>query len=158
MLNGKMISELDPSQQGICEKMHGVFQHSYQKEAELIGCADFPPLRRTLGDLRTSKCKFFGYWKKSQIAAVVEVLPKPGLLKIRSLVVDPQFFREGIGSHLLTHILDLFTFESAVVETAMANTPAISLYQKLGFIEEKQWQTSHGIKKIKLHYMEANNS
>ncbi len=36
----------------------------------------------------------------------------------------------------------------ARVETAVANTPAINLYKKHGFVEFKRWTPSHGIEKL----------
>ena len=35
-----------------------------------------------------------------------------------------------------------------MVETAVVNIPAISLYKKHGFVEFKRWTPSHGIKKL----------
>jgi hypothetical protein len=36
-----------------------------------------------------------------------------------------------------------------VVETGVENVPASKLYIKFGFIEVNQWNTDHGIRKIK---------
>ena len=37
-----------------------------------------------------------------------------------------------------------------MVETGVENEPAILLYKKFGFKEVKQWDTDHGIRKIRL--------
>jgi predicted GNAT family N-acyltransferase len=49
---------------------------------------------------------------------------------------------------LISYILDLFEFTEAIVETAVANDPAINLYKKYGFVEFKQWTPAHGIRKV----------
>jgi ribosomal protein S18 acetylase RimI-like enzyme len=69
-------------------------------------------------------------------------------LEICSLTVDPNYFRRGIADKLINHVLDSSDCVEAVVETAIANTPAIKLYEKHGFIEYRRWKTSHGISKL----------
>ena len=46
-------------------------------------------------------------------------------------------------------VLDLFDSKLFVVETGVENGPATELYRKLDFIEVKQWDTNHGVRKIK---------
>lgn len=76
-------------------------------------------------------------------------------LAIDSLTVDPKFFRKGIASQLISYILDLFEFTEAIVETAVANDPAINLYKKYGFVEFKQWTPAHGIRKVVMSLKKA---
>jgi len=61
--------------------------------------------------------------------------------------VHPRYFKKGIAGKLITHALTLHTYNKAIVETAIANTPAINLYKKHGFSEYKQWLPAHGILK-----------
>ena len=68
---------------------------------------------------------------------------------IRSLVVDPYFFRQGIAKKLMEFVLDTFDSKLFVVETGLENGPATKLYETFGFIELKQWETNHGVRKIK---------
>ena len=46
-------------------------------------------------------------------------------------------------------VLDTFDSKLFVVETGLNNGPATKLYEKFGFIEVKQWDTNHGVRKIK---------
>ena len=70
------------------------------------------------------------------------------ILMIDSLTVNPEYFRNGIANELITYVMQTFSFEHALVETAATNQPAIKLYEKHGFVAIKQWIPSHGIEKI----------
>ncbi|MCF6360291.1 MAG: GNAT family N-acetyltransferase [Cyclobacteriaceae bacterium] len=197
---------MNQSAKSTAEEIYLLFQESYTVEADLLGIANFPPLSRSVSNIRESKTHFWGYYKNSILAAVAEIELKPEicnrisirplthfksvallclcshhsgamlsnpncliycdlkphhepyriirvkdrLLDIHSFVVSPIFFRQGIGSKLLCAIMDSEIWNRAVVETGSANKPAILLYQKFGFIEEKEWITGEGIEKIML--------
>jgi ribosomal protein S18 acetylase RimI-like enzyme len=66
------------------------------------------------------------------------------------LVVHPKYFRRGIASELITFIFKLFIGNKITVETGLANIPAIALYKRFGFKEIDQYDTDHGIRKIRL--------
>ena len=66
------------------------------------------------------------------------------------MVVHPTYFRQGIGSELLTFIFELFVGNTITVETGLANIPAIALYKNFGFKEVDQYDTDHGIRKVRL--------
>jgi len=143
------IEHLDQSAKSTAEEIYLIFQESYTVESNLLGIANFPPLSRSVKNIRESKNHFWGCYKNSILAAVAEIELKDKLLDIHSFVVSPTFFRQGIGSKLLSAILDSELWKFAVVETGSANKPAILLYQKFGFIEEKEWITDEGIEKKK---------
>ena len=145
-----MIEILDQNEDNIASKMHFVFQASYAIEAELLEAKDFPPLRRTVADFKNSETSFFGYWIEKELTAVIEIEPSLTSFHIRSLVVHPRYFRKGIGSKLIAFIIKLFIGNSITVETGLANAPAIALYKKFGFVEAGQYDTDHGVRKIKL--------
>ncbi|WP_306424023.1 GNAT family N-acetyltransferase [Patiriisocius marinus] len=68
---------------------------------------------------------------------------------INSLVVDPRFFRQGIAKKMMEFVFETFDSKLFIVETGLENGPATQLYKKFGFKEVKQWDTDHGIRKIK---------
>ena len=68
---------------------------------------------------------------------------------INSLVVSPTFFRQGIARKLMEFVFHTFDSNLFVVETGLENGPANELYKKFDFKEVKQWNTDHGIRKIK---------
>ena len=67
-----IISELDNSNELIAQKIFALFQRSYKKEAELIGVDDFPPLRRSVQDLREAGSHFVACWERDNLIAVIE--------------------------------------------------------------------------------------
>ena len=83
------------------------------------------------------------------LAAVVEIDTNNNRILIRSLVVHPDFFRQGIAGKLLIFVFETFKSNLFVVETGLENGPATKLYEKFGFVEVHQWDTNHGIRKIK---------
>ena len=143
-----MINKLDNSNEDVGNKIFKVFQNSYKVEAQLINASNFPPLSRSIKDIKNSETLFYGFYENGCIAGVIEVVVKGNQLEIDSLTVDPKYFKKGIAGQLISYILDLFEFTEAIVETAVANDPAINLYKKYGFVEFKQWTPAHGIRKV----------
>ena len=143
-----MISKLNNSVADVAKCIHRLFQNSYKVEAELIGTQAFPPLARTVKDIANAKTMFFGYSENNDLAAIIEIAIDARHLEIHSLTVDPAYFRKGIADKLIDYTLKSFDFSEAIVETALVNIPAISLYKKHGFVAFKQWTPSHGIEKL----------
>lgn len=142
----KLLSHTDTN---IAQEIYTLFQESYVIEANLIGSESFPPLARSVSNIQNSKTQFWGFYKNSALATVAEIEITSTFLDIHSFVVSPQFFRQGLANNLLGYLLRSTECNSAIVETASANKPAILLYKKFGFIEEKRWN-SKGINKISL--------
>ena len=143
-----MIKKLNNSNAQTAKQICTTFQRSYKVEAQLIGVVDFPPLLRSAKDIEHSDTSFYGFIVNTCLAAVIEVTIKDMRLEIDSLTVDPDYFKQGIASKLISYVLEIGNFPEAMVETAVANTPAINLYSKHGFIEFKRWTPSHGIQKL----------
>ena len=144
-----MIQRLQNNKIEISKKIRAVFQVSYKVEAKLLKASNFPPLKRPLEDYVISKNMFFGYLKNEELVGVIEIDQNNSYTLIRSLVVDPLFFRQGIARKLMEFTFNTFDSNLFVVETGVKNEPASKLYMKFGFIEVKQWNTEHGIRKIK---------
>ena len=143
-----MISKLNHSNEEVGNQIFTVFQNSYKVEADLINARNFPPLSRSIEDITSSETLFYGLIEKGCLAGVIEITLKDKHLEIDSLTVDPEYFKKGIAGKLISYVFDLFEFEAAIVETAVANEPAIKLYKKHGFVEFKRWTPSHGIQKL----------
>ena len=141
---------LEHNSKGVATQIYDVFQLSYKVEAGLVGVDNFPPLRRSASFIQSSSSQFFGQRIGSDLAAVIEFTSEGENLSIDSLVVHPQYFRRGLASQLLQSLLEKRSWQHAFVETAAANDPALELYQKFGFAESKRWETSDGIKKVRL--------
>ena len=142
----------------VSQQIYQVFQRSYKIEAELIGVENFPPLSRSVEQIRQSTNEFYGVIIEGVLAGVIEVSLKESsaqdisktTLEIESLTVSPLFFKQGIASRLIEFVLQNKAFEYAIVETAAVNQPAIRLYDKHGFRVFKQFTPEHGIEKVAL--------
>lgn len=147
-----MIEKLQNTDIEISKKIRSVFQSSYKIEAQLLNAVDFPPLKRTLENFVNSSTAFFGYIKTKELAGVIEINHTKDFTSINSLVVDPNFFRQGVARKLMEFVFNTFDSNLFLVETGLENGPAIALYEKFGFKEVKQWDTDHGVRKIKMEH------
>ncbi len=153
-----MIKKLKNSDLEMAKKIRGIFQASYKVEAKILNATNFPPLKRTLENYTESNTEFYGYSIKEVLAAVVEIDTNNNYILIRSLVVHPDFFRQGIAGKLINFVFETFKSNLFVVETGLENGPATKLYEKFGFVEVHQWDTNHGIRKIKFEKHTKNES
>ncbi|MEP1095402.1 MAG: GNAT family N-acetyltransferase [Cyclobacteriaceae bacterium] len=143
-----LIKKLENKNERTSQQIRALFQASYKIEAELLKATDFPPLNRKLEDFVDCDTEFYGLLKDDEIAAIVEVKADKKVTDIHSLVVHPHYFRQGLGKKLMQFVLDTFDSESYIVETGLENEPAKKLYKQLGFVEQSQWDTAIGIRKI----------
>lgn len=141
-IDNKVISE--------AEKLFLIWQASYKIEAEILQATNFPPLSRTVQNFIESTTYFYSYNEEQSLAAVIELDKRDKSIHIQSLVVSPNHFRKGIASILLKYVLEENEKADFTVETGVDNIPAINLYLKSGFIEDMQYDTDHGVRKIKL--------
>ena len=144
-----MIKKLNHTNQAIATKMRIVFQESYAIEAKLLNAINFPPLQRPVENYIKSTTTFFGYHIKDKIVGIIEVSSNEKTTHINSLVVSPHFFRQGIGRDLMDYILQNFCSKVFTVETGLENIPASTLYKNFGFKEVRQWDTDHGVRKVR---------
>ena len=143
-----MITSINNKDKDISKIIYLLFQASYKIEAKLLQATDFPPLKRTVSDFLKCNNTFFAYHLNKGILGIIEI-DHTISTHIQSLVVHPSSFRKGIGKQLVSFVLDHYTPISFTVETGAANYPAIKLYKKFNFQEIKQWDTDHGIRKIR---------
>ena len=144
-----MIIKINNKENKIVKEILAIFQASYAVEAKMLKAIDFPPLKRTVSQFLKSDSKFYAYYLTKNIAGVIEIENNEDLTHIQSLVVYPKYFRNGIGSKLVQFILNNYKSKIFTVETGIDNHPAIKLYKRFGFQEQKQWNTNHGIRKVR---------
>ncbi len=142
------VNKLDQTDHADALQIHSLFQRAYRVEAQLIGVRSIPPLDRTVRDIMASETCFFGCWDDELLIAAVEVEYYEPHLGINSLVVHPDYFRQGLGRQLLRYVLAEYVWETAKVETALANLPAITLYEQFGFKETLRYSAAAGITKV----------
>ena len=144
-----MIIKIDNKRNAIAKEIRNIFQSSYAIEAEMLKAIDFPPLTRTISQFLNSNSEFYAYYLNQNIAGLIEIKNNQDLTHIQSLVVYPKYFRKGIGRKLVQFVLGTYKSIIFTVETGVDNYPAIKLYISLGFEEQNQWDTNHGIRKVK---------
>jgi len=136
------------------EQIRCVLHAAYSEEAALIGAREFPPLHRTAADIAASPGGFHGYYLGDVLAGVIEYgsRARPGcpVVEISSLAVDPRHARQGIGSRLVGFVIETNPGRDVTVSTARSNTPAIILYQRLGFAVEREFTAPGGIECVAL--------
>ena len=143
------IQKLDNSNPKIAEQIRDIWQVSYPVEAKMLGAKVFPPLERSLEDFISCENTFWGYFNKEELAAVTEIIYNSNYTHIRSLVVDPRFFRQGIASELVQFTLSHYNSALFIVETGEANGPACALYKKFDFELMEACDTPFGIRKVR---------
>ena len=144
-----MITKINNKRNKIAKEIRDIFQASYTIEAEMLKAIDFPPLKRTISQFLNSNSEFYAYYLIENIAGVIEIENDEDSTHIQSLVVYPKYFRNGIGSKLVQFILDTYKSRIFTVETGLDNHPAIKLYKNFGFQEQEQWDTNHGVRKVR---------
>ena len=144
-----MIIKINNKENKIAEEIRAIFQVSYAVEAEMLKAVDFPPLKRTVAQFLNSNSEFYAHYLIENIAGVIEIENHKNLTHIQSLVVYPKYFRNGIGSKLVQFILDTYKSKIFTVETGIENHSAIKLYKSFGFQEQEQWDTNHGVRKVR---------
>lgn len=90
-------------------------------------------LRRHLGFIMGS---FAGLQLKRELENHPYPFPlEPGTGSIEFVATNPKHLGRGVASALLRHIFSETSYRAYVLEVADTNTPAVRLYEKLGFRE-----------------------
>mgnify|MGYP006207731713 CR=1 FL=1 len=144
-----MIIKINNKKNKIAKEIRDIFQSSYAVEAKMLKAIDFPPLKRTISQFLNSNSEFYAYYLNQNIAGLIEIKNNQDLTHIQSLVVYPKYFRKGIGRKLVQFILDTYKSSIFTVETGVENIPAVELYKSFDFKEKKQWDTDHGVIKVR---------
>ncbi|KRE91328.1 hypothetical protein ASG89_34260 [Paenibacillus sp. Soil766] len=125
---------------------------SYRVEAELIGFDDIPPLKDGIQSIREAKEIFYGFFvddhEGRSLAGAISFEREGCIVTICRMMVHPNFFRRGIASSLLQHIMkeqELAGVARFIVSTGTANLPAIRLYEGYGFIRKRVFTVPPGV-------------
>ena len=144
------IIRVNNSKNKVAKKLYEIWQKSYLIEKQILNAKKFPPLGRNLENFKISKNYFYAILTKDNFLGVIEIDHNINTTHIQSLVVDPIHFRKGIASKLLNKIFEIYKSSTYTVETGFNNNPAKQLYIKTGFKTIHVWNTSYGVKKIKM--------
>jgi ribosomal protein S18 acetylase RimI-like enzyme len=135
----------------LVERLIALEYDAYMVEAELMGLKDLPPMHETAASLQASRETFWGSFDGPELVGVLSATENGDQTEICRLMVAPSHFRRGIASRLLEHALAMAGPDATFhVSTGRANTPAILLYKKYGFLEDGVREVEPGIEMLKL--------
>jgi ribosomal protein S18 acetylase RimI-like enzyme len=135
------LERVDHTSESVARLIHSVQMSAYAQEARLLGAVYFPPLARTVDDVRNCQEEFFAALAADELIGAVSVWPDPEDMgrNIASLVVAPSFQRRGVAKSLMAHVLRLYGSDDLTVQTGVKNEPALNLYKNSGFVELRRW-------------------
>ncbi|TDQ42575.1 GNAT family N-acetyltransferase [Aureibacillus halotolerans] len=131
-----MITQLNHTDVSTAKSILHVQKPAYDIEAKRIQFDGIPALQDTAETIQKSKECFLGYTDSTsgRLAGVLAYDRTAKGTDITRLVVHPDFFRGGIASALLAHLLQLKESGPMItVSTGAKNAPAVRLYEKHHF-------------------------
>lgn len=127
-----------------CAEVFELQKKSYKIEADLIGTEEIPPLKETFEQLQGCGETFIGCYIDGRLAGAVSYIKEGKVLDIHRMMVHPDFFRRGIAKKLIAQ-LENIRYSEMLVSTGAANTPAVGLYEKLGFERQNDSVVGDGL-------------
>ncbi len=141
------VERLDFSDDAVAAQLLEIQRRAYAIEAALIGSEDIPPLRESLDELRGCGETFLGAFVEGHVVGAVSWRLLDGTLDIHRLVVDPEWFRRGVGRTLVRAALAAEPSAArAIVQTGAGNEPARALYIGEGFEEIDEIEPVPGLR------------
>ncbi len=161
MGTGPRIELVDHTELLIARQLHAVQMVAYAQEAKLLGAVYFPPLERTVEEVRAAAESFVAAFIGNELVGAVSVWPdSEGIgMNVASLVVSPHCQRQGIGAALMASVLVAHGNGEITVQTGVKNLPALSLYARVGFVELRRWFVGREpLELVKLRRQPTSNS
>ncbi|MGG0689109.1 GNAT family N-acetyltransferase [Bacillus safensis] len=143
-----MIIRLDQKNEEQAKELLHIQLAAYQREAEQIGYQDLPPLKETVQDIIETDEIFIGFEKEGHLLGIASYELHDDRIILSRLAVHPHHVNQGIGTALLQSIIQ---YQKTIeLTTAEANTPAIKLYEKLGFKQKARLQVENKLMLTKM--------
>ena len=127
------IEVLDKSDKSKLARIFQIQMLAYQIEAGILEVETLPPLQESIGGFISSKVDILIYLVDDSPLGAIFLEREKDSIAINKLVVDPKQFRKGIGRELVTHAIGRYLGLKFKVSTGKKNSPAINLYNSLGF-------------------------
>jgi len=125
---------------------------AYSREAELVGDDRIPPLHESVDELRSATLLWLVAYLDGTVAGAIGWTEDDTELDIDRLVVAPHAHRRGVGSALVSSLIERAGTRRLVVSTGKDNTPATSLYEQLGFVRQHDTEVLPGLIVTQFHY------
>ena len=129
------------------ERLLLVQQGAYAAEAELMGFEGIPPLHETLDELLEAEHQhWLGRFEAATLVGGLAWEDDGGAgLAISRLIVAPSAWRRGHASALLDAFDELAGARAVTTSTGSANTPALALYARRGFVVTGEEEIAPGV-------------
>jgi ribosomal protein S18 acetylase RimI-like enzyme len=129
-----LIAGISPDADPLGSEVLALQQAAYAVEAAIINDDRIPPLHESLDDLRAQPLLWLGAMDEGdRLVGAVAWEETADEVDINRLVVHPEALRRGIGRALVKEVLARAGGRRVVVSTGRDNTPARTLYERLGF-------------------------
>ncbi|WP_445614064.1 GNAT family N-acetyltransferase [Geobacillus sp. YF-1] len=146
-----MIAELHIADYETAVMVLHLQRRAYTIEAQIIGSTALPPLRDTIASLQRCGERFFGYFQGERLVGAIACERNGKTLHLCRLMVDPDYFRQGIASALLDFVIKQEpSINEIVVTTGSGNVPALRFYERHGFRAIERIETPEGMELMKL--------
>lgn len=134
------IALIDHRDSVVAQQIHAILIRAYEQEVSLIPEGHALPPARSVADIQSCNEYFLGAFVQDELVGTVSVGPddEPGQISVESLVVRADHQRQSIGRKLMQEALRLGNNAAFSVVASEANTPALALYQSLGFTEYRR--------------------
>jgi ribosomal protein S18 acetylase RimI-like enzyme len=125
---------LDLADATVAREILDLQRRAYRVEAALIGSDASPSLQESLRELQECGEEFLGAFVGDRLVGSTSWRFDGETIDVHRLVVDPAYFRRGIGAALVRAVLAVNPDATrAIVQTGAANEPAKALYRREGF-------------------------
>ncbi len=118
---------------------------AYAIEAALIGDDRIPPLHEDVEDLRLAPLHWLGAFTGPDVVGALAFTEDHRGVEVDRLIVALRAHRRGVGTALVGAVLQRAGTLPTTVATGRDNTPATSLYQRLGFTRDADEEVAPGL-------------
>jgi ribosomal protein S18 acetylase RimI-like enzyme len=147
-----LIAPISPADDPLGPELLDLQKAAYAIEAALIQDDRIPQLHETLAELRAYPLHWLGATDGDRLAGAVAWEENTDEVDINRLVVHPDAHRRGIGRALVKEVMAQAGSRRVVVSTGRANTPARTLYERLGFAKTSEIEVIPGLWITNYHY------
>lgn len=131
-MNIRLLDRKNPAEM---KQLYAIYRAAYEEEAYLLGVSLnlFFPLQAKLIEIEQATDEIFTAEENGKLMGAIFLEHLGSSTTISTLIVDPVFFRRGIGKALLKASLDKYHDQVFLVGTGVKNLPAVHLYKKFNF-------------------------